>query len=80
MNSSLQQILGAILFQYKKYGSLLILRTDNLPAAIQACRSGGWNVLTGQASLDFIKQITGFDMELFLRQNDGNYSIGRDLI
>lgn len=76
--------------KFKEYGSLLknmgytptllVLRSDNLFSAIQACRSGGWNVLTGQASLDFIKQITGFDMEVFLRQNDGNYSIGRDSI
>lgn len=76
--------------KFRDYGSsliergyspiLLILRSDNLPAAIQACQRGGWTVLTGQDSLDFIKQITGFDMENFLVQNDGRYSIGRDLL
>jgi hypothetical protein len=45
---------------------LLILRSDNLPAAIQACAAGGWRTLIGPATFDFIKQESGFDMLKFL--------------
>lgn len=56
---------------------LLILREDNLPAAITACRAGTWNILTGGASFDFIKSHTGFDMYLFLSQIAGDFQVDR---
>ena len=58
--------------KFKKYGALLkqngyrpvflFLREDNLPAAITACRAGGWCVYTGKATFDYLQQKTGFDL------------------
>jgi hypothetical protein len=65
--------------KFKQYGKklrllgfepvFLILRSDNLPAAIQACTAGGWRTLIGQSTFDFIKQESGFDMLKFLTQS-----------
>src|SRR5258707_8049825 len=62
--------------KFKQYGKalkskgfepvLLILRSDNLPAAIQACKVGGWRVLIGDASFEFIKKETGLDLLAYL--------------
>jgi hypothetical protein len=62
--------------KFKQYGKLfqaqslrpvlLILRKDNLPAAIGACKAGGWNVLTGQATFDYIQEASGFDLNSWL--------------
>lgn len=54
---------------------LLILRTDNLPNALTACISGGWNVLTGEASYHYLDQITSFDMRAWLQAYRGYYSL-----
>lgn len=54
----------------KDYGYklvLLFLREDNLPAAINACSAGGWDILIGKQSFDFIKKLTGIDLERYLR-------------
>lgn len=45
---------------------LLFLRSDNLPAAIQACKVGGWRILIGDASFEYIKKETGFDLHAYL--------------
>ncbi|WP_353930527.1 hypothetical protein WJM97_20000 [Okeanomitos corallinicola TIOX110] len=70
------------LIRYSKYLSkqgyvpiLLILRNDNLPAAITACKSANWQVLTGQESMDFIHQISGIDVKTFLENNAGQYKV-----
>lgn len=59
--------------KFRKYGKmfrgkgvrpiLLILREDNLPAAMKACRDGGWEILTGKATFSYIKDKTGVDLE-----------------
>lgn len=64
--------------KFKQYGAeltnlgfdpvLLVLRRDNLPAAIQACKSGGWRTIIGQDSFDFIKSASRFDMLDFLNK------------
>jgi hypothetical protein len=46
---------------------LLIVREDNLPAAITACRSGGWEVKSGVASFMYLQELTGFDMLGYLK-------------
>jgi hypothetical protein len=46
--------------------TILILREDNLPAAIIACRVGGWRVLTGDDTFEFIRGLTNFDIKDFL--------------
>lgn len=56
----------------------LILREDNLPAAIQACHVGGWEVKVGQESFDYILDKTGYDLKEFLIRHKGAYGLGRD--
>jgi len=73
--------------KFKSYGKLLrdkgfepvclILREDNLPAAIQACKVGTWNVLTGSESLDFVHRISGFDVASYLMQRKGAFFVSR---
>lgn len=73
--------------KFKSYGPLLrehgyepvflILRNDNLPPAIQACRIGTWNVLTGQDTFDFIKRLSGFDMEAYLKDRAAKFQVER---
>jgi hypothetical protein len=63
--------------KFKSYGQrlaamhlrpvVLILRSDNLPAAIAACIRGGWTVLTGDASYGYLLELTAFDMQAWLR-------------
>lgn len=75
--------------KFKQYGKmleekgftpvLLFLRTDNLPAAINACESGGWNIYMGDESFQFIEQRTGFNLKdwlLELKEN-GDFFINR---
>jgi hypothetical protein len=62
--------------KFKSYGKLLkdrgyrpvllIVREDNLKAAITACVTGGWTVLQGQASFDYIRELSGFDLKGWL--------------
>ena len=58
--------------KFKQYGKLLperglkpvllIVREDNLPAAITACNAGGWNVLQGRMSFEYIYEKSGFNL------------------
>lgn len=62
--------------KFKQYGKMLrtkgftpvflFLRTDNLPAAISACKVGGWEIYTGDDSFKYIKEKTGFDLKKWL--------------
>ena len=73
--------------KFKSYGPLLrehdyepvflILREDNLPAAIQACQIGTWQVLTGKQSLQFIQEVSGFDMESYLKDRASKFLVER---
>lgn len=47
---------------------MLLLREDNLPSAITAMHVGGWTVLQGQQTLNFLKTHTNFNLEEFLIQ------------
>jgi hypothetical protein len=53
---------GKLLQERKLRPILLIVREDNLPAAIKACRVGGWKVLQGEESFDYILDRSGFDL------------------
>jgi len=46
---------------------LLILRNDNLPAAITACVTGGWTVMLGNETYEYLRDITGFDLQSWLK-------------
>ncbi len=58
--------------KFKQYGKLLpqmglkpvllIVREDNLPAAITACKAGGWEVKLGNNSFDYIREKSGFNL------------------
>ena len=71
--------------KFKQYGAelkemgynpiILILRYDNLPAAITACVNGGWNVLIGDDAFNYIKNKTGIDLIEYLIKNKNKYSI-----
>lgn len=73
--------------KFKKYGKelrsrgfnpiLLIVRSDNLPAAITACEVGGWEILTGQHSFDYITKLTGVDFHTWLRELGDEFRIDR---
>jgi hypothetical protein len=73
--------------KFKQYGPLLqqrgyepvflFLREDNLPAAMTACRSGNWTVYVGKQSLDFIREISGFDMQGYLIQRARAFHVKR---
>ena len=64
--------------KFKQYGKmflgqglrpvLLIVREDNLPAAITACKAGGWIVHTGDSTFDYIHDKSGFDLKGWLRR------------
>ncbi len=56
---------------------LLIVREDNLPAAITACTTSGWTVLTGNATFQYIHKLTGFDIRAYLIAKAAEYKIGR---
>ncbi|MDX2244585.1 MAG: hypothetical protein NW224_28255 [Leptolyngbyaceae cyanobacterium bins.302] len=73
--------------KFKSYGSLLrengyepiflILRKDNLAAAITACQVGTWGVYIGDDSFEFLRNLTGFDLKAFLIERMGAYPVNR---
>jgi hypothetical protein len=62
--------------KFKQYGKrltelgmrpvLLMVREDNLPAAIGACHAGGWTVITGDAAFSYIAEKTRVDLKAWL--------------
>jgi hypothetical protein len=70
--------------KFKSYGKnlsdrglnpvVLIVREDNLQAAITACRTGGWRVISGKNSYEYIDRLTGFDLHSWLVERKGKYS------
>ncbi|WP_333637746.1 restriction endonuclease [Tissierella praeacuta] len=73
--------------KFKKYGRflnkegyrplLLILREDNLPAAITACLNGSWTVLTGNESFKYLEKKTGVNIKALLFSYGDTYNINR---
>jgi hypothetical protein len=73
--------------KFKAYGPLLrkqgyeplmlILRTDSLKSAIGACQVGGWKVLEGDQTLNFIHELTGFDIKAYLIRKAGGFAVRR---
>lgn len=66
---------GKILRQEGYIPVLLVLRTDNLPAAITACEVGTWEIYTGDNSFQFIQQISGFNLKQFLIDRKGVFPV-----
>lgn len=71
--------------KFKQYGKLLrncgyrpvllILRDDNLPAAIRACTYGGWTVYTGEQAFRYMQMNTGVDLYKILKEKEHEYSL-----
>lgn len=57
---------------------MLIVRTDNLPAATAALRAGRWNVLTGEATYSYIRDATGVDIMGYLHSKGHEHMVVRD--
>ena len=63
--------------KFKQYGELLqskgfqpvilIVRNDNLSAAITACKAGGWNIRVGKDTFSYIHDKSGFDLHTWLQ-------------
>ena len=66
---------GAMLTEQGYQPLILLLREDNLSAAITACNNGGWLVLTGDQSFEFIKNQTGFDLKEYLENNKNRFNL-----
>lgn len=66
---------GALLRSYGYRPVLLILREDNLPAAITACDHGGWIVYTGKRAFSYIELKTGIDLYKLLKDAEHRYSL-----
>jgi hypothetical protein len=74
--------------KFKQYGPLLrskdlnpvllIVRQDNLSAAITACRAGGWTVYQSQATFAFIEKLTNFDLYSLLLSMKGKFLFERE--
>lgn len=56
---------------------LLIVRPDNLAAAITACRAGGWDIYTADSTYSFIQEHTAFDIKGFLQDRALSYKVVR---
>ena len=73
--------------KFKQYGPLLkaegytpvllIVRSDNLSAAIAACRGGGWEVYADKAIFKYIHDLTKFDLYDFLSSLRGRFAVER---
>ena len=68
--------LYSFLLQEKGYRPVfLIVRKDNLPAAITACKNNGWSIYSGNEALQYIQSKTGVDMKKLLLQFGDTYHI-----
>lgn len=73
--------------KFKQYGPmlenegyipvLLIVRSDNLPAAITACVNGGWNVYHSERAFKFISEVTKYDLYSALHSMRGKFIVER---
>ncbi len=73
--------------KFKQYGKklsglgfspvLLILREDNLAAAIAAGNAAGWRVLTGDATLEYIQATTNVDIKIWLASLGTEFHVTR---
>ena len=68
---------GGLLQEHSYDPVFLIVRTDNLPAAIRACLNGGWSVYTGDNTFEYIHRSTGFDLKDFLLKREDAFRVQR---
>jgi hypothetical protein len=73
--------------KFKQYGKalraanlrplLLILRNDNLVAALGACKGAGWTILTGVETFGYIRVKTGVALDDWLRSLGNEFAVAR---
>ena len=73
--------------KFRQYGHMLrtegynpvflIVREDNLPAAIAACTAGSWAVYTGNSTFAYVEEQSGFDLRSFLLRRAGAFRVQR---
>jgi len=68
---------GPLLKSHGYVPTMLFLRNDNLPAAITAIKSGGWDVRMGEESFALLKELTDFDLLAWMSGKAGAYDITR---
>lgn len=68
---------GKLLKEQDYQPILLIVREDNLPAALRACESSGWTIFTGESTFEYLTQLTGFDLKVYLTVKASAYKIDR---
>lgn len=71
--------------KFKQYGALLkengyrpvflMVREDNLPAAITACLNGGWTIYAGEKALLYLQEKTGVNVRELLKQFGNRYHL-----
>jgi hypothetical protein len=54
---------------------MAIVRTDNLAAALQQGRNGGWTIYQGKQTFDYIRKLTGVDLQQWLEKHIGRYLV-----
>jgi hypothetical protein len=57
---------------------MLILRDDNLPAAVTACKTGGWTVFSGDASFEYLQGKVGVDLKKWLLHHRSRFGVVRE--
>ena len=68
---------GPMLQEHGYHPVFLILREDNLPAAIKACIVGGWEIRTGNSTFAYIEEQSGFDLKSFLVRRARAFGVRR---
>jgi hypothetical protein len=68
---------GALLMDLGFQPICLVVRDDNLHAAISSLYTGGWRVLSGEACFNFLRSQSGFDLADFLRKSNGLFELNR---
>jgi len=73
--------------KFKQYGKdlaeknlepvMLILHDDSLPAALSACKAGGWGLLSGKSCFAFVEEKTGWNLLGFLNKAAKRHEIKR---
>nr|WP_314946950.1 hypothetical protein [Schaalia odontolytica] len=57
------KLYGELLISHGHQPVFLIVREDNLPAAIHACRVGGWNVFQGYETIEYLEDKLGIRVD-----------------
>lgn len=68
------------LLRSKRYIPItLIVRTDNLPAAMTALKAGEWEIHIGADAFGYIRALTNFDLQAWLEaiKKEGGFKIKR---